>query len=106
MRAINMLGIPLVFVYCLITWGVLYPAMLVIRNKVGLFVSPFLVAAPASVLLAFLFHRPEVDGDFINTLSVFGAWLFVPWYVGGLAASCLWPNTRIQVTPKSGAPNA
>ena len=91
-RATTMLGIPLLILYVLITWGIMYPTMLSLRKYLGKFVSPLVVAIPVISLLAFAFHIPEVDGNVMNTIFVFLLHLGTPWYFGGLTAILLWPN--------------
>jgi hypothetical protein len=102
-RAMAILGIPIFILYALVTWGVMYTAMLSLCKYFGSYFSPALVSVPVSSLLAIMFHDPGVDGNIVNTLLVFLVWLGLPWYCGGLVAILLWPNKASQPTPKSGA---
>ena len=102
-RAMAILGIPILILYTLVTWGAMYPIMLSLRKHFGNYFSPALVSVPVSAILAIMFHNPEVNGNIINTLLVFLVWLGTPWYFGGLVAILLWPNKASQPTPKNGA---
>jgi hypothetical protein len=100
MRAMALLGIPLLVIYILATWGVLYPIMLAARRKLGLFTAPLVVTVPVSLVLAVVFHRPDIDGDLMHTVALLAPWFGVPWYCGGLAAIWLWP-TNAAAMPRA-----
>jgi hypothetical protein len=91
-RALAMLGMPLLFAYLLLSWLVVFPAMLLLRKRLGRVVSAASVACLCALGIAVFFHIPSVDGAFVNTAQHIIPWFGTPWMLGGILALTLWPH--------------
>jgi hypothetical protein len=99
-RASGLLLIPLVAIYVLLSWLLVYPFALVLARWLPTFLAALLPSVAFGLSAAFLLHRPDVDGSPLLTLSTLLPWLAIPWFAGGWAAVSLWPRShRPKVAP-------
>jgi len=99
-RAVAILGIPMLFLYIILSWLFVFPAMLVLRKKLGRYAASAVIALLFSLGMAILFHMPLVDGEFINTAAVLVPWFAVPWFFGGVLALSIWPIEHSDTQPE------
>jgi hypothetical protein len=91
-RAGAVLDVPLLAAYVVLSWLLVYPAMLWLRRRWGRRVGAALaVSVVCALLLAALLHMPAVDGAFWRTAVYLVPWFATPWFVAGLCAIALWP---------------
>lgn len=98
-----MLGLPLLVAWLVASWLLVFPAMLALRRRCGRVLAPAVVGLLFAVGLAALFHRPDIDGTFVNTAMHLVPWLAGAWFAGGVVAATLWPNLPIERTPDGAA---
>ncbi len=92
-RAAAILGTPLLAAYVLLSWLLVYPTNLWLRLRLGGLRASLLVSAGFAVAIAGLFHSPSVDGPFVHTAMYFVTWFGSSWFLAGLCAAALWPNS-------------
>jgi hypothetical protein len=95
-RAIGLLGMPLLFAYLLMSWMFVFPFMLGLRERLGRRWPPAIVATVCALLSAALLHRPDVDGSFLNTALALVPWLGGSWFAGGVVALTFWPAANLS----------
>jgi hypothetical protein len=73
-RATALLGMPLLILYLLLSWMLVFPAMLGLRERFGRWRPAVGVATLGAMLSAALVHDRGVDASFFAT-----ALMVVPW---------------------------
>jgi len=91
-------GLPFLVAYVVASWLLVFPAMLALRRRCGRVLAPAVVGLLFAAGLAAPFHRPEIDGTFINTTMHLVLWLAGAWFAGGVVAATLWPNDSLHPT--------
>jgi hypothetical protein len=71
--------------------------MLLLRRRFGTIMGSLLVSVVMAMVMATLFHSPEIDGSFLHTAALLVPWFGVSWFRAGMVAITLWPNTRMHV---------
>jgi hypothetical protein len=91
-RALAMLGVPLVFLYVVGSWVLVYPVALALRKRMPVLLACLLTSLLFGVACGLVIHRSEVDGSVFNTLLAVVPWLSTSWFLGALVALRAWPT--------------
>jgi hypothetical protein len=85
-------GLPLLMTYLVISWSVIFPSMLFVRHKLGLYGSAFVLSLFFSILLSCFFISKSTANLFFYEAQHAFTWFTIPWFLGGLVALSNWPN--------------
>jgi hypothetical protein len=89
-------GLPLLIAYLVLAWSVIFPSMLFVRHKLGLFGSAFVISLFFSILLACFFISKSTANLFFYEAQHAFTWFTIPWFFGGLVALSNWPNPSFK----------
>jgi len=91
-RATELFGNLLLILYVLLSWALVFPAMLAFRERYGRWRPAAIVSMTFALLGAALLHNRDVDGGFLNAARLLVPFLGTPWFAGGFVALTFWPR--------------
>ena len=95
--AASVFELPITIIYCVLSFCCVLPCILLLARHLHFLAASAVISGVVSTATAWAFFLEGVDSS--EGAAFLAAYLFIPWFVGGVVAHLMWPNHAFNPTP-------